>query len=116
MAAHNPGTKEEITPQKPFDHAFPYKDVPGVTETFADGVHLVSVNATTTTIILTVSRADAPRPAHQGSPSGEKVTAARLVLPTAAFLDLYNRMHRLVTEFQQRGAPGKGGGGTRTIQ
>ena len=85
-------------------------------ETFADGVHLVSVNATTATIVLTVSRADAPRSGHQGPPSGEKVTVARLVLPTAAFLDLSNRMHRLVAEFQQRGVRGKEGGGTRTIQ
>ena len=108
--------EEDITPQKPFDHAFPYKDVPGVMKTFADGVHLVSVNVTTATIVLTVSRADAPRSGHQGPPSGEKVTAARLVLPTAAFLDLYNRMHRLVAELQQRRVGEKVGGGTRTIQ
>lgn len=71
-------------------------------ETFADGVHLAIINAATATIVLTVSRADTPRSGKQGPPSGEKVTAARLVLPTAAFLDLYNRMHRLVAELQQR--------------
>jgi len=78
-------------------------------------VQLVSVGPTTTTIVLTVSRAEALQPNHKGPPTGERVTAARLVLPTPAFMELYKRMHRLVTQLQQR-EPAVGKGGARTLQ
>lgn len=88
---------------KPFDHAFPYKDTHAVVETFADGLHLVTVDGSTARITLTVSRGDPPKPNQKGPPTGQKVTAARLVMPMPAFLHLFNQMNQLVVGLEQQG-------------
>ena len=86
--------------KKPFDKTFPYKDLPNVAETFADGIQLVQVDSSTLRILFTVSRTDDVKP---GRPHGNKVTAARLVLPLPAFADLYNQLESMVTALEQRG-------------
>lgn len=101
--------------KKPFDHAFPYKDISSVAETFADGIHLITVDGTTARITLSATRSDAPK-GNQKMPSGQKVTAARIVLPTPAFLELYNQMEQIISGMEQQGIIVREGGALRTIQ
>jgi hypothetical protein len=89
--------------QKPYDHAFQYKDIPSVAETFADGLHLLTVDATTARMTLTVSRGDEPKPNYKGPPTGQKATAARIVMPVPALLNLYNQLSQLVMGLEAQG-------------
>lgn len=102
--------------KKPYDHAFQYKDVPAVAETFADGVHLVTVDGSTARMTLTISRGEAPKPNQKGPPQGQKLTAARVVMPTPAFVELYNQMHQMISGLERVGAVVRDDKGLRTIQ
>jgi hypothetical protein len=100
---------------KPYDHTFQFKDIPTVAETFADGVHLVTVDGTTTRIVFTASRADPPKTGNK-SPTGQKAVAARLVLTNPAMAALYNQLSKMVQVLEQRGLMKREGGEAQTIQ
>lgn len=89
--------------KKPYDHAFQYKDVPTIGETFADGIHQIQVDGTTLRITFTVSRGDAPKSSSKDPPVGVKATAARLVMPLPALATLYNQLERMVRGLEQQG-------------
>ena len=103
-------------PDKPFDHAFEYKDLPTVSETYDDGFHLVTVGNATAMLVLTASRPDAPKQGHKGPPKGEKVTALRLVMPTRTFLEVYRQMQRVITQLEEQGRLTREALSSRTIQ
>jgi hypothetical protein len=88
---------------KPYDHAFQYKDIPTVPETFADGVHLLTVDGSTMRIVFTVSRSDAEQQPGSKSPRGQKATAARLVMPLKGFAELYNKLDQMVSGLESQG-------------
>jgi hypothetical protein len=100
---------------KSYDHAFTFKDIPTVAEVFADGVHLVTVDSTTTRIIFTVSRSDPPKTGNK-MPTGQKAVAARLVLSNPAMAELYNQLNRMVQALEQRGIMTREGGEARSVQ
>jgi hypothetical protein len=79
----------------------PYKDLPGVAETFADSVEHIVFRNGTLNIVLTASRFDEPKPPR--APSGVRVTSARLVLDSGGFIELYNKLHQLVTGLAAQG-------------
>ena len=87
----------------PFDHAFTAKDDPTVKETYADGVGLIVIHSGTARLALTVSRADEPKPNRKGPPTGQKVIAARLVMPLSGLADLYNKLDQLMNGLAQEG-------------
>lgn len=101
--------------KKPFDHSFQFKDVPTIAETFADGVHLVTVDGTTTRIVFTTSRPDPPKSGNK-SPTGQKALAARLVLTNPAMAELYNQLSHMVQVLEQQGLMKREAGKAQTIQ
>lgn len=84
------------------DLKLPYKDLPNVPEIFADGLELITFNGQFAKVTLTVDRMDEPRPGNK-KPTGNKVTAARLVLSPNAVIDLHNRMSQLIAVLEQSG-------------
>jgi hypothetical protein len=100
---------------KPYDHTFTFKDIPSVAEAFADGVHLVTVDSTTTRITFTVSRSDPPQTGNK-RPTGQKAVAARLVLSNPAMAELFNQLNRMVHALEQQGIMKRDGGEARTVQ
>jgi hypothetical protein len=86
---------------KPFDD-FPYKDLPQVAETFADGIHLMTFNGQYAHLTLTVNRPDEPKPPKK--PTGHKATAARLVLTPNLLVTLHNQLSQLMAALEQSGA------------
>jgi hypothetical protein len=101
--------------KKAYDQAFQYKDVPALAETFADGIHLVTVDGSSARITFTVSRSDPPKTGNK-VPTGQKVTAARIVLPLPAMAELYNQLHGMVQVLEQRGLMTREGGTAQTLQ
>ena len=95
--------------KKSFDHAFTFKDDIGCRETFADGIHLVSVDGSTLRLVLTVARADLPKTGNK-SPTGHKVPVVRLVMPLPALADLYNQLDQMVRGLESQGLLTRGGG------
>lgn len=87
---------------KLYDHAFAFKDSPAVTETFADGIHLVTVDDSTFRIVLTVSRTD-PHETGGKSPAGQKVVASRIVMPLKGLTELYNQLDQMVRGLESQG-------------
>lgn len=100
---------------KSYDHTFTFKDVPTVGEVFADGVHLVTVDSTTTRITFTVSRSDPPKTGNK-MPTGQKAVSARLVLSNPAMAELYNQLSRMVQVLEERGIMKREGGEAQTVQ
>lgn len=102
--------------KKSYDHAFTFKDNLDVTETFADGIHLVTVDGTTMRLVLTVSRSEPPKPGTK-APTGQKVVASRLVMPLPAMAELYNQLDRMVRGMEAQGLLHREGGGVSpTVQ
>ena len=102
--------------KKSFDHAFSFKDNPAVTETFADGVHLISVDGSTLRIVFTVARADPPKTGNKTA-TGQKVAAARLVMPLPALAELYNQLDGMVRGLESQGLLTRGDGAVKpTVQ
>ena len=100
---------------KPFDHSFQFKDDLSVRETFAQGVHLATVDGSTLRITFTVSRPDPPKTGNK-APTGQKVVACRLVLPLPAMAELYNQLDQMVRALEQKGLLKREGGATHTVQ
>lgn len=101
---------------QPFDQAFEFKDNPAVSEVYADHVCRVTADGNSTRITLTISRPDLPG-GDAASAGGQKLVAARLVLPPQATAELYNHLSRVVHLLEQKGIIKKDGGtGTLTLQ
>jgi hypothetical protein len=86
-----------------------YIDQPDCRETFADSVQSVLFDGQTMRIEFGITRMDELK---QGAPvTGRRYPACRLVLSTAAALDLINKMQQTATALQQAGivknAPGR---------
>lgn len=88
--------------KKPFDHAFQFKDNPDLAETFADGIHQITVDGSTLRITLTASRGELPK-GNKTSISGYKALAARLVMPTPMLAELYNQLDQIVRGMEAKG-------------
>ncbi len=102
--------------KKSFDHAFTFKDDLSVRETFADGVHLIAVDGSTLRIVLTAARSDAPKTGNK-QPTGQKVVAARLVMPLPALAELYNQLDGMVRGLENQGLLTRGDGAVKpTVQ
>jgi hypothetical protein len=102
--------------KKPYDRAFTFKDDPGVRETFADGIHLVTVDGSTLRIVFTVGRADPPKTGNK-QPTGNRVAVARLVMPLPGLAELYNQLDGMVRGLESQGLLTRGGGGVKpTVQ
>ena len=95
--------------KKPYDHAFQFKDNPTITETFADGVHLITVDGSNAKITFTASRSDPPKPGNK-APTGAKVVTARLVLSAPALTALFNQLQQLMAGMEQMGVIQREGG------
>jgi hypothetical protein len=79
----------------------PYKDLPQVVETYADGLGQTNFNGRSAHITLTVKRYAPPHPPRPLT--GDRVTAARLVLDADAVVDLYNELYRMMHTLEQHG-------------
>ncbi|MEA3003742.1 MAG: hypothetical protein QOH81_2530 [Sphingomonadales bacterium] len=79
----------------------PYKDIVGVAETYADSVESIVFHGNTLGVILTVSRFEEPKPPRP--PSGARVPAVRLVMSANGFIELYNKLHQLVSGLAAQG-------------
>jgi hypothetical protein len=79
----------------------PYKDLPNLSETYADGVDLITFNSRALTTVFTVNRYDEPKPSR--IPTGVRVPAVRLVLDANAFIELYNQLSVIVEGLAQQG-------------
>ena len=95
---------------EPYDKNFPFKDNPAVTETFADGIHMITAGNAVLKIDLTVSRGDPPKTGNK-APTGSKVIASRIVMPVTCIADLYNQLDSLVKLMEQQGLLTRHGGG-----
>lgn len=103
--------------KKPFDHAFAFKDDLGVRETFADGLHLMTFDGAVAKLTFTVSRPDEIKEGFKGPPRGQKVPAARLVLPAPALAALFNQLHQLMGALEAQGLVTRDGDAVRpTVQ
>ena len=80
---------------------FPYKDLPDIREVFVDGFHQMMFDGHHAHLTLTVNRFHEIKPPKK--PTGQKVTAARLVLTPEALMKLYNQLTQLVAALEQSG-------------
>jgi hypothetical protein len=83
-----------------------YVDVPGISETYADAVRGMMFDGQNVRLELCVTRLEDPKKGN-GSMSGKRQTAARVVLPVATALELSNQLGRVLTTLAKRGAERK---------
>lgn len=88
--------------KKPFDADFPFKDDPALSETFADGIHQITVDQTTFRLTLTSSRGDLPK-GNKTTMTGYKALAARIIMPTPAMAELYNQLDKIIRGLEAQG-------------
>jgi hypothetical protein len=83
-----------------------YVDVPGISETYADTVRGMMFDGQSVRLELCVTRMSEPK---KGSSelTGKRQTAARVVLPLSAALDLSTQLGRMMTTLAKRGAENK---------
>src|SRR5947207_7808492 len=88
-------------PKKAPPVKFEYIDRPEVTEVFADFVHRIQFDGQTLRFEFCVSRVeDQQLPA---APAGKRYPACRLVLSTAAAVDLMNKMQQITASLIKAG-------------
>jgi hypothetical protein len=80
---------------------FRYQDMPDLTETFADRVGPWSFDGSTLRIEFLVSRIDVAKPGEP--PSGRQVPTCRLVLTTAAAVELLRACGQFTAALTQAG-------------
>jgi hypothetical protein len=85
-------------PQRP---KFRYQDMPGLGETFADSIGSWSFDGSTLRMELMVSRLDALKPGDAAS--GRVVPVCRLVLTTAAAVELMRASNQIASSLMQAG-------------
>ena len=78
-----------------------YVDRPDIAESFADSVTGLVFDGQTLRIEFSVTRLDEVKPGT--SITGRRYPACRLVLPTAAAIDLINRMQQIAAALTQAG-------------
>jgi hypothetical protein len=87
---------------------FRYQDMPSLGETFADSIGGWSFDGSTLRLELMVSRLDAPKP---GDPAtGRAVPVCRLVLTTAAAVELIRASGQITSALVQAGVLRQGDG------
>ena len=86
------------TPKTP---TYRYEDLPSLPETFADSIGRWYFDGNTLRIEFLVSRLDEGKPLE--SPSGRKLPACRLVLTSAAAIELLNRSQQLAAALEKSG-------------
>ena len=102
--------------KQPFDSTFPFKDDPALAETFADGIHQITVDGSTMRITLTASRGELPK-GTKTTPTGYKALAARSVMPTPLLAVLYYQLDQIVRGMEASGYLKREGGGVKpTVQ
>jgi hypothetical protein len=81
-----------------------YVNRPEVSETFADLLERVTVDGATNTLRMEfcVVRMDDPK-AGQDRQTGNKYTAARLILPMSGLLDMINKFQQIAAVMEQQG-------------
>jgi hypothetical protein len=85
-------------PQRP---KFRYQDKPDLGETFADAIGNWSFDGSTLRVEFLVSRLDSTKPGE--APSGRAVPACRLVLTTAAAVELIRTCGQVTAVLTQAG-------------
>jgi hypothetical protein len=80
--------------------ALAYVERPEISETYADYLETVVFDGTSIRMEFVVNRFD--RPSRQGTPSGRRVTAARLVLPTHGAANLASQLNSLLATLQEQ--------------
>ena len=83
-----------------------YVDVPEISETYADAVRGMMFDGQNVRLELCVTRLEEPKKGN-GQISGKRKTAARVVLPVSAALELSNQLGRVLTTLAKRGAERK---------
>ena len=83
-----------------------YVDVPEINETYADAVRGMMFDGQNVRLELCVTRLAEPKKGN-GQLSGKRQTAARVVLPVSAALELSNQLGRVLTTLAKRGAERK---------
>ena len=77
-----------------------YVNRPEISETYVDGLHLMTFDGAAVKVELVVYRFDQPNPPNP--PSGQKITAARLVLSAEAAEALLKGLGQIATAVQQQ--------------
>lgn len=73
---------------------FKYVDRPDVSETFVDHIGPTMFDGHSVRIELQSTRFDEPKP--PSVPTGRRYPVSRLVLPSSAALELFNRLNQIV--------------------
>lgn len=79
----------------------PYVGLPELAETFADSVHAMVWRGQTLRVEFRVTRF--PEPASATPMEAKRYPACRLVLTSAAAIDLFNRLQQTMTALAQAG-------------
>ena len=87
---------------KAYDAAFAFRDNAAVTETLIDGIHLIQAQSGMARVTMTVSRGDAPGTGSK-KPIGQKVVAARLVMPLSAMIELHTQLGGMINALVSQG-------------
>jgi len=83
-----------------------YVDVPGISETYADTVRGMMFDGQSVRLELCVTRMNEPAKGSREL-TGRRQTAARVVLPLSAALELSTKLGRMMTTLAKRGAENK---------
>ena len=87
------------TEQKSPSDFLTYVNRPEISETYVDGLHLIFFDGMAVKIELVVHRFETPKP--PASPTGQKITAARLVLSPQAAEALLKGLSQIAAAVQQ---------------
>jgi len=96
-----PATQLHPQPQQPqFD--LEYINRQEIPEIFADSLGNILVDGMTLRMEFLVHRLDQPKPGNNKL-SGKKFTAARIVMPAKAVVEVYEQLHNIVAMMEQQG-------------
>jgi hypothetical protein len=97
---------EQRTPEPRQAATIRYVDRPDVTETFADSISGLVFDGQTLRIEFAVTRLDEVKP--ETPITGRRYPACRLALPSAAAMELINRMQQIGAALAQAGVARQG--------
>jgi hypothetical protein len=80
-----------------------YVDLPELAETFADSIHAMVWDGHTLRVEFCVTRFPEPEPASATPMEAKRYPTCRLVLTSAATIDLFNRLQQTMTALAQAG-------------
>jgi hypothetical protein len=78
-----------------------YEDRPGIAETYVDSLEKLMLEGPIARLEFVVNRLDEPKPPRP--PSGKKQTAARIVMPIPAFVEMFGKMNGMMQLLMQQG-------------